>query len=455
MASLYSPIGISGLRVNAGQVDDEWLRALKGPKGRRVIREMIDSDYTIGGILFAIEKLTAQMDWRIDPGEDPTPKDEEAAAFVEECLFDMSSDWQMTLSEILTFLPYGFAPMEVVYKLRRGRDAADGQSAYNDGRIGWRKWSLRSQDTLDRWAFDDSGGVQGMHQMNPSGPPPPMIPIERMLLFRTTAAKGNPEGRSVLRNAYDAWYIKSNIQRIEAIGIERDLAGLPEFGVPAEYMSASATPEQTAIVDLCKTIATNVRNDDEAGLVIPLAYDEHGNPLFTFRLVSTGGTRQFDTNAIIDRYDTAIATTVLADFIRLGHEGVGSFALASSKTDIFGYALGSFADMICGVVNSHAIPRLLRLNGMRTDNMPKLVHGDVETNLEELAAFVGEMVGKGVLTPGPSLEGFMREQGNLPPMDEDEMVEIPEEEPEPPAPVVVVAPGETPGEEGNQDEDGA
>ncbi len=71
----------------------------------------------------------------------------------------------------------------------------------------------------------------------------------------------------------------------------------------------------------------SIRRDEYEGLVLP-----HG---FEFELVSTGGARQFDTNAIINRYDAKIAMTVLADFIMLGHQKVGSFALSSDKTELF------------------------------------------------------------------------------------------------------------------------
>lgn len=52
------------------------------------------------------------------------------------------------------------------------------------------------------------------------------------MLFRTESVKDNPEGRSILRNAYRSWYFKRRIQEIEAIGIERDLAGLPVIHAP-------------------------------------------------------------------------------------------------------------------------------------------------------------------------------------------------------------------------------
>ena len=49
--------------------------------------------------------------------------------------------------------------------------------------------------------------------------------------------------------------------------------------------------------------------------------------------------RNFDTSAIIERYNNNMAMSVLADFIVLGHNNrYGSFALAGSKTHMFGSA---------------------------------------------------------------------------------------------------------------------
>ena len=73
--------------------------------------------------------------------------------------------------------------------------------------------------------------------------------------------------------------------------------------------------------------------------------------------MSTGGRRQFDTNAIIERYDTRMAMTVLADFIFLGHQSVGSFALSSDKTELFSMAIGAYLDIIiCEVLITRQSP---------------------------------------------------------------------------------------------------
>lgn len=66
-------------------------------------------------------------------------------------------------------------------------------------------------------------------------------------------------------------------------------------------------PENADIVAGLETIVRNIRRDETEGVVLPAGYK--------LELLSSGGTRQFDTNAIVNRYDTRIAMTVLADFI--------------------------------------------------------------------------------------------------------------------------------------------
>lgn len=409
-----SALGRSGLIAYGGQVQGEWLPELRGDRGRKIIREMADSDAVIGACLLAFEMLMRQMDWRVDAATED-PKDIEAGEFVESCREDMSSSWADTLSEILTFLPFGWSWLEQVYK-KRGGDTGDGESRskFSDGKIGWRKWSLRAQESLLRWQFSDDGGIESMVQTVP-GSPMVTIPIEKSLLFRTTARKGNPEGRSILRTAYRAWYFQRHIEEIEGIGIERDLAGIPVGYLPSSILNDADASEPF------KKLITTIRRNEQEGVLWPSDMDAEGHPLFKLELLSTGGTRQFDTNEIINRYDSRKAMSMLADVIMIGHESVGSHALADSKTDLLGYAIGSFADSVCDVVNSHAIPRLLRLNGMSTENPPKLMHGDVESaNLVELGDYIQKLSMSGMaLFPNAKLEQKLLEVASLPAPEED------------------------------------
>jgi hypothetical protein len=343
----------------------------------------------------------------------------------------MSVSWEDTLSAILSFIVYGWSLHEIIYKRRQGPDQKDGskRSRFDDGKVGWRKIMLRGQDSRLRWEFDDSNGVKGMWQLAP-GKPMVFLPIQKCLLFRTTASRGNPEGRSALRNAFVPWWFKKRIEETEAVGIERDLAGLPVAWVPYEYLSDTASPSQAAVVDTIKRIVRNIKRDEQEGVVWPNAFDENGNKLFDLTLLSTGGQRQFDTDKVVARYDQRIAMTMLADFIMLGHENVGSKALGSSKIDLFFAAIEAWLFHIADVFNTHAIPRLLRLNGIDVRMAPKLTFGSIQpVDLESLGTFLAAMAGTGMpLFPDEELDSYLRTAAGLPAKSQPDPIEVVEDE---------------------------
>lgn len=404
-------IGRIGQKRYGGTFYEEFLRELRGKKGIETYREMAENDDTIGAILFAVEMLIRQASWNVEPGGD-TPKDKEAAEFVEQCMHDMQDTWTDTISEILSFLTYGWSFHEIVYKRRMGKTKDQKtRSKYNDGLIGWRKLPIRAQETLYQWEYDDEDNLIAMTQLPPPNYGLITIPMDKAMLFRTKSRKGNPEGRSILRNAYRSWYFKRRIQEYEGIGIERDLAGLPVFTAPEDIaIWDEDDPDMVKLRTGMEAMVQKIRVDELAGIVKP-----HG---FEFELLNSGGSKQFDTNAIIQRYDTGMAMTVLADFFFLGHQQVGSFALSSDKTELFSMAIGAYLDIICETFNSQGIPQLIDVNGSHFDGItdyPKLAHGDIENaDIQKLAAYIKDMTGVGILVPDDGLEDYVREAAGLP-----------------------------------------
>lgn len=403
-------IGRIGQKRFEGTFYEEFLPELRGRRGMDTYREMAENDDTIGAILFAVEMLIRQASWTVEPAGD-TPADKEAAEFVESCMHDMQDTWTDTISEILSFLTYGWSFHEIVYKRRMGKTKNPlTKSKYSDGLIGWRKLPIRAQETLYRWEYDDNDNLIGMTQMPPPDYGLITIPIDKAMIFRTKSRKGNPEGRSILRNAYRSWYFKRRIQEYEGIGIERDLAGLPVFTAPENVPIWDDDSDMTALRASMEDMVRKIRIDEVAGIVKPFGFE--------FELLSSGGNKQFDTNAIIQRYDTGIAMTVLADFIFLGHQQVGSFALSSDKTELFAMAIGAYLDIICETFNSQGIPPLIDINGSHFEGItdyPKLAHGDIETvDIQKLSAYIKDMAGVGLLIPDDALEDYIREAANLP-----------------------------------------
>ncbi len=414
-------IGSSGLKRSGGYVQEEFLRDWLGPRRNKIIADMLQ-DATVGGVRLAIDMVLRRAGVELKPVDD-TPQAEEVRQFVDECIHDMSTSWEDIVCEIFSMLDYGWEYSELVYKRRLGynRDAGKA-SKHDDGRIGWRKWAIRSQDSLDHWEFDSEGGLQGMWQHQDGGTSV-LIPIGKSLLFRTSTFKGNPEGKSILRTAYASWYYKHNIERIEAIGIERDLAGLPVIYMPPEYLSQNATDDQKALFNAMKELVTNIRRDEQEGVIMPMMVEpETKAKLFELTLLSSGGERQFDTDKVVARYDRRIAIAMLADFILLGHEQVGSYALSQTKTSMFRVALEAWLGAIAAVVNMHAIPRLLLFNGMPLELAPQLCFSRVgEIELADMVLFIEKYaLAGGTLFPHLESENYLRQLVGLPQLTEEE-----------------------------------
>lgn len=416
----FAEMGASGLRQFSGYVREEFLRDLTGWRGLRKFREMRDNDPVIGGMFFAVERLLMGVDFTIEPGDAAKPEDIEAAAFVNSCISDTEQSWLEFISEVLTFLQYGYSVHEIVYKKRNGQtNDPKTRSKYNDGMIGWRKFAGRAQETLLHWNFNESGDAIAMVQLLPTGGPLLAVPLAKCLHFKTRLLKNNPEGVSLLRNAYVPWYRKTRIEDLEAIGLERDLAGLPICWVPPRILASDATDDDKAqLVALKQMVRDTVRNQQE-GFVFPLAYDKDKNKMYDFTLLSTAGKRQFDTTAIVDRYDHRILATWLADFIVLGTGstgGRGSFAQSKNKTDLFSVAAESFLDLIDNEFNQKAIPDLLTLNTL--PGACKMRHGKItENDVVDFANAINALTSVGMLTYDARTEATVRGLTGLPPMD--------------------------------------
>lgn len=398
-------IGQTGLKRPPwrGQIYEEFLAELTGRRGVQTYREMRDNDSVIGAVMYAIESTLAAVEWRVE-GEN-----EENRTFVEECLSDMRPNFSLTVNEILSHLTYGWSVHEVVYKLRSGPSGdALTSSKYTDGRLGWQGWPIRSQDSLFGWDWDQRGVTVNMLQQAPPFYTMTAIPLNRCLHFRTTTSKDNPEGRSLLRSAYRAWWFRRNVQTIEAIGIERDIAGMPVIRRAEAFKNLDSQ---------FQSILRNVRQDENSGVIIPKVIDpQTGKDLIEFELMSAPGAKQIDTNPVMERYGREIAMVMLADFIMLGHEAVGSFALSNSKTAMFARGLKRVLENIRTVINEEAIPRLFAVNGMPTEDLPKIEYGDIETpDLAELGAYVQALSSSGAtLFPDENLENYLRRVASLP-----------------------------------------
>lgn len=412
----FSVVGQNGLRHQNGRIDTEVHTRLRGGQAPKLYREMRDNDAVIGSTFYLVRTRIEQVDWRTTPADPENPEAQDWADFVESARGDMSHTWSDFISEALSEMEYGWSYFETVYKRRLGQtNDPTTSSRYDDGYIGWRKFAIRNQDTLDRWEFDEDQGIRGMWQLAPGMSQAVFIPIEKALLFRTEARANNPQGRSMLRNSVRSYLYLARLQGIEASGIERDLSGYPVMQVPLGMFEANS--EYANLLETLKTIVTDIRRDEREGAIIPCERDADDKPTgFKFSLMSTGGQRAINLDQAVRRYESRIAMTLLAEFILLGTDKVGSFSMHASKTDVFAVALRALLKGIADVINRYAVSRLCVINGCPPDLIPTLTFGDIQAPpLNELVAFVTGCAASGMLMYDKTTEAWLRQQAGMPP----------------------------------------
>lgn len=383
----FKQLGVTGLRRYGPYVYEEFLPELRWPGAGRVYQEMADNDAVIGSIMYLAEMLIRGCAWEVKACGD-SEVDKEAAKFLAECMQDMDISWDNVISEILSMLTYGFSFHEIVYKVRRGPDETNGKyrSQYSDGRIGWRSLPCRAQTSLAEWEFDNEGDVSAFIQRCEPDFETIRIPLTKGLLFRTRVSKDNPEGKSLLRNAYRSWFFKKHFEEIEGIGIERDLAGFPVLTAPEGLDLWN--DEDSRMVKMkadAEQLVASVRRDSEEGMLLPHGWD--------LKLLTSGSSRQINIGDTIDRYDNRIAITMLSDIILIGNNRTGSFALADTKQSLLAAALQAQVSNIADVFNAYAVPKLFALNDFPgLTALPKIVPSGIQTpSVSEVALMLRAM----------------------------------------------------------------
>lgn len=381
-------LGIVGLKQNSGTIYEEFLPELRWPRAGKIYQQMADNDPVVGSILYLAEMLIRGAQWRVESASDST-EDKDAAEFLRQCMDDMEESWASTISEILSMLTYGWSFHEILYKVRRGpkETSPKYRSKFSDGKFGWRGFPIRSQASWDKWVYDDETGELLAFVQRPEPKQHEItIPIDKGLLFRTRVSRGNPEGKSLLRNAYRPYYFKQRFEEIEGIGIERDLAGLPVLQTPEELdLWDAEDPEMVKLKTMAEELVASVRRDANEGIILPAGWE--------LSLLNAPSSRQINIGEVIERYDNRIAITMLSDIVLIGNGSkAGSYAMADVKQSMLANALQAQLYNIADVFNQKAVPQLFDFNNWNLEEYPQIVPGQIATpSLKEVAVMLRAM----------------------------------------------------------------
>jgi hypothetical protein len=385
-------------------MEEEIEIKLSGDKYIAEFRKMYFNDPIVGSIMLAITKTLQSVEWKVH--NDPKGALQKSLDNV---------NWSEKLEEILMFLVYGFSLFEIVL-------------GEEDGIVVWKAMHTRPQDTIQKWHNDKHGKLISVTQQVWGSAADvedgtdnaftefgtAEIKIAKCLHFASNKTANRPTGISLLRNAYRSWYYKTNFEKLEAIGIERDLTGLPVLTPDEDAVLLDQDGNLNALGMWAWQTVRGVKRNEQEGLVL--------QPGWTFELQGSPGARQFDTGDVIGRYDAKIAMSVLAQFLLLGIQNdSGSFALASVQSELFNKAVEGFAKMIANVVNHQFIgARGLSLLNDYPKDKPAYIEpvGASKLNMNDMATFLGRLFKFNVITPDDKLEDHVRKMTGLPERDE-------------------------------------
>jgi len=363
-----SAIGSSGLNIFSGVTYDELQQDLQWPNSILTYKKMTYS-VPVNACLSLFENLISKVKWRVKPPVNATAQELEQTKFVEECLHDMDSSFREVIKDSLSSNIYGFAIQEKVYRKRLKENG----SLYEDGKIGLKKISLRNQETIDGFLFDEkTGDIKGVKQnldlvsnlYSRARKGTVVIPRSKYVHITVGRNRSDPFGKSMLRDVYMAWRYLECLQEMEATGVQKDLNGLPLLRVPSQLMSSDASPEQKLILENLKNILRNLQNNSQAGVMLPSAVDEMTKTkLFDIELLSTDGKKNYNVSDIKTYYQNQIYIGLGGDLLVLGTNGVGSFAVGQLKSSLTGAAIESMLDNIVESFERDVVRQLYELNG--------------------------------------------------------------------------------------------
>ena len=398
-------MGSLGLRVFNGVPQDELKRELNWPNSILTFKDM-SSHSAVNAPLTLFENIISKATFIYKPPENATEEEKEQARLINQMMHDMEQPWSEFIRDVLSSNIFGFSVHEKVF---RKRYKANG-SLYDDGVIGWKKLPIRVQESISKFIFSDDGNeVIGVQQnlsaindiYNRFSKRSNLInmPRSKFLLFRTGKHRGDPFGKSPLRDAYLAWRFLSALEEMEATGVAKDLNGLPVLYLPAQYLAADAPPEVQAIRLYYENVMRNLQMNEQSAVILPQVIDpESKQPMFKLDLLSVDGKKNFDISKIKEYYKTLIFVSLFADILIQGTTTTGSFALGTIKNSLSGAYAERLIANIAEVLQNDLIKMTYQLNGWDESRMGTFDYDGLEpADLETFSKAVQRMGATGYL----------------------------------------------------------
>ena len=420
-------MGALGLRTFSGVTQDELKAELNWPRSINTFRDM-SYHSAVNAPLTLFENIISKATWTYKPPADATEEEKEQAKIINQMMQDMEQPWSEFIRDVLSSNVFGFSVHEKVF---RKRYKANG-SLYDDGIIGWKKLPIRVQESISKFIFSEDGneiiGVQqnlssinDIYNRFSKRSNLINIPRSKFLMFRTGKHRGDPFGKSPLRDAYLAWRFLTALEELEATGVAKDLNGLPVLYLPAQYLATDAPPEVQAIRLYYENVMRNLQMNEQSAVILPQMIEpESRTQMFKLDLLSVDGKKNFDISKIKEYYRGLIFISLFSDILLQGVTNTGSFALGSIKNSLSGAYAERLISNIAEVIQNDLIRQTYELNSWPTERMGKLDFDNLDnTDVESLSKYLQRVASVGLLEKDRAVLNAVRQGIGIDPLPED------------------------------------
>ena len=388
------PLGSSGTESYSGYPTEDYLQKMRGTARADVFDEMKRADYNVRMNLSAVKNPIKAANYEVEPGGD-SDEEKQDAELMEHMLFhDMDQTWNQFLGEALTLVDHGHSVFEKTHKAVLDHKKF---GSYN----GIRSFGFRSQRTIERWNLDPANGKLVSIAQYAYGDLQRLvdIPAQHLLVFSLEKEGSNYEGISLLRPCYGAWWRKNIYLKLNAIGIERFAIPTPLVGVPDGQQNSQ---QYANLINSLDALTGHQKNY----LTYPGGW----------KVELVGNT--YDPQKVevsIDNEDKRMTKAFLANFLELGMNGTGAYALSNDLSDFFLSGLEQLAAVIVEGINQNVIPEMIMLNRGPRMTYPKLkVSGISDKAGKELAEIYKVLAEVRAITPSDADEEHIRKRYGLP-----------------------------------------
>lgn len=444
--SPFEDVGAPGFAVFNGWVQTKETNSqVIGQNRWRNYSDVATNTSIVAAGMRSFFNLIQRTEWSVDPACDlPDGKSsdqaKEIAETIEAILNDMRTPWAKVATKASNYKFYGFSWAEWIAKKNE------------DGTIGLLDIRVRPQHTIQRWDIDDQGSeVFGVWQTLPTTGAEVYLPRKKSLYLVDDLMSDSPIGSGLLRHCIEPALKLKEYLRNEAVGIQRDLRGIPIARVPYDDLNQKVKAgemtkaRRDALIAAMEDIVQIQSKAENTGLVIDSApyksKTETGETISSVykwgvEVMSGVGTASSiaDTGVAIDRLNREIARILGVEHLMLGDGSGGNRALSEDKSRNFFLQMeGTLAD-VADAADKDIIERIMELNGFDMALKPTLSYEAVQfKDVAKITAALRDMATAGaVMAPDDPAIDDVRALLGISPQPEDIFLETEENEDEEP-----------------------